>query len=235
MLEVVLYSPDKGSSFGQAIRSRRVRPAFDAVQHFLARCAIANPIDNIRLVAYRATQWDDDHVAEACIARTVAHFGPPDQNEGGGTHWPSGDPVKGGLLQWTGSLTSLESMVDYLASGEPWPKQTLGPVELKFSVYFQWLDPRSREILPGQRAGHATPDGSLRSNLLVTLGRRPFVQPDLWFPFPEGSPGISEFLRSVEPYLPFDLLPQHFRVATPKRDGKGFRFRKPVIPPLIGV
>jgi hypothetical protein len=122
-------------------------------------------------------------------------------------------------------------MVGYLASQEPWPKQTLGPVELRFSVYFQWVHPESNEIVPGQEAGHATPDGSLRSNLLVTLGRRPFVQPDLWFPFPEGSPALSDFLRAVAPYVPFELLPRHFRVAIPRRDGKGYRFRKLVIPP----
>lgn len=235
MREVVLYSPDKGASFGQALRACRVRQAFDAVQNFLARCAAASPLERIRLVAYRATQWDDDAVAEACIARTAERFGPPDQIEGGGTYWPSGEPVKGGSLQWRGSFATLEDMVDCLASGEPWPKQTLGPVELRFSVCFQWVHPGSTEIVPGQDAGHATPDGGLHSNLVVTLGRRRFVQPDLWFPFPEGSPGLPEFLRVVEPYLPFELLPRHFRVATPLPNGKGYRFRKLVIPPFAAV
>lgn len=235
MREVVLYSPDKGASFGQALRPRRVRQAFNAVQHFLSNCATASPLERIRLVAYQATQWDDDAVAEACIARTVARLGSPDQVEGGGTQWPSGEPVKGGSLQWVGSPATLEAMVEYLASGEPWPKQTLGPVELSFSVYFQWIHPGSGELVPGQEAGHATPDGSLRSNLLVTLSRRPSVQPDLWFPFPEGSLGLSEFLRAVEPYLPFNLLPRHFRVATPQRNGKGYRFRKLVIQPFTAV
>jgi len=235
MREVVLYSPDKGASFGQALRPRRVREVFAAVQHFLADCTAASPLERIRLVAYRATQWDDDAVAEACIARTAERFGAPDQIEGGGTQWPSGEPVKGGSLQWSGSLSTLQDMVDYLASGEPWPKQTLGPVELRFSVYFQWVHPESGEIVPGQDVGHGTPDGGLQSNLLVTLGRRPFVQPDLWFPFPEGSPALPEFLRAVERFLPFELLPRHFRVATPQRNGKGYRFRKLVIPPFAGV
>jgi hypothetical protein len=235
MREVVLYSPDKGASFGQALRPRRVRQAFHAVQHFLAHCAIASPLERIRLVAYKATQWDDDAVAEACIARTVERFGAPDQVRGGGTHWPSGEPVKGGSLRWSGSLATVEDMVDYLASGEPWPKQTLGPVELQFTVYFQWVHPGSSEIVPDQDTRHATPDDGFHSNLLVTLGRRPFVQPDLWFPFPEGSPRLPEFLQAVEPYLPFELLPRHFRVATPQRNGKGYRFRKLVIPPFTAV
>jgi hypothetical protein len=232
MREVVFYSPNKGASYGQAIRPRRVRQAFEAVQHFLSNCATSSPPERIRLVAYEATRWDEGAVAEACIARTVDRFGSPDQITGGGTQWPSGEPAGGGLRQWLGSPVTLEDMVDYLASGEPWPKQTLGPVDLIFSVDFQWLHPGSREIVAGQENGHFTADGSLSSNLLVTLGRRPFVQPDLWFPFPADSPELSRFLRAVEQYLPFELRPRHFRVATPTKNGKGYRFHKLVTSPL---
>lgn len=235
MREVMLYSPDKGAGFGQALRARRVRQAFEAVQHFLTHCTIASPLERIRLIAYRATEWDEDSVAEACIERTIAHFGPPDREEGGGTRWPSGEPVKGGSLQWDGTAATVGSIVDFLIAGEPWPRQTLGPVDLSFSVSFQWRHPTSGEVLFSQESGHATHDGSLRSTLLVTLGRRPFIQPDLWFPYPEGAPGLREFLEAVQSYLPFELLPRHFRVATPQRDGQGYRFRKLVIPPFVAV
>ena len=224
--------PDKGAGYGQALRPRGVRKSWEALQRFLTQCAVASSPGNMKLTAYRATQWDDDAVANDCISGVIAHFGAPHHKQGGARRWPSGEPLKGGQLEWDCPAARVRNMITFLAAGEPWPKQTLGPVELTFSVRFVWRDPSSDRVLPGQTAGHGTPDSSLHSSLLLTFGRRCFVQPTLWFPFPEGAPGLSDFLRAITPYLPFTLLRRHFRVATPIHEGKHYQFRRLVMPLL---
>ena len=219
--EAVLYAPNKGASYGQALRPRRVRPAWEALQRFLSVCAVASPVESVRLIAYRATEWDYDAVSNDCIARVEARYGVAHRQRGAGRLWPSGKPLKGGSLEWDGSASTIEDMVSFLAAGEPWPKQTVGPVELQFFVSFLWRDPHSADVLPDQIE---------RSNMLVTLSRRHFVQPSLWFPFAEGAPAFSEFLRHIQPLLPFTLLPRHFRVATPTATESRYRFRKFVTP-----
>ena len=223
MTEVVHYAPDKGASYGQALAARGVRGAWEAVQSFLARCTLPDSPESITLSADQATEWDPDPpAAEACIARVVARFGAPHQRQGFRRHWPSGEPLPGDVLTWPGSAETLPEMVAFLVAGEPWPKQTLGPVEVHFLVRFQWRDPLSGELLPSRPIGR---EGA-RSELLVTLGRCQFVQPTLWFPFAPADPAFVALLRAVAPALPFALLPRHFRLAVPKRDGSGYRYRR---------
>lgn len=231
--EVVLYAPDKGVGYGQAFRVRGIMRAWEALNDFLRSTTLcSDPLDAC-LVAYRATRWDDDSVADACIRRTIGHFGPPDRVDTiGGVHWPSGEPLKGGELAWDVTPEQLPSVVRFLADGEPWPRQTLGPLALHYAVSFLWRDPETGEELAGQRDRHASPGGHLISTILVTLSRRSMVQPELWFPYPEGSPRLTAMLAYLAPRLPFTLLPRHFRCATPRRDGMGYTRRKMVLPPV---
>ena len=220
----VVYSPDKGSSFGQAPRGRGVRRVFDDVARFIATCTVAQPPSRISLTAYRATQWDDDTSAKRCIELAQARFGMPDEQESvGGQRWPSGEPIKGGHLRWKGAQSNLAEMLDFLASGEPWPKQTLGPVELSFVHQFEWSD----SVLVQQQSPEAHPGMIPTSDLIITLSRRSFIQPSLWLPYAPDDDGLRSFLARIDPLLPFKLNSRHFRVAIPKTDGSGFRFAKP--------
>ena len=229
--EVVRYEPDKTSGYGQAFRKRRVRPAFDALTMFLKHCATPTTPNGVRLVAYLPTDSDDNEVLERVARQTVVDFGEPSRRQDGGTTWPSGRSVKGGHLEFDLEPERVESVVQYLSDREPWPSATLGPVELHFNVTFQWVDVDTGRLLSNQQHGHRTRDGKLWSSLLVSFGRRQFVQPELWFPFPEGSPALTDYLSAVAPYLPFELHERHFRAAIPKIEGDGYYFRKLVLPP----
>jgi hypothetical protein len=231
MLECVVYRPNKGSGFGQAFRARRVREAAASLERFLISCTTYSGPVNLQLKAYRATEWDDDFVADSAIARVSETFGPVHAEESLGQKWPSGEKLKGGTLIWELKSEELPYLVDFVASSEPWPKQTLGPVEIHASYSFQWTDPDTGTVLPGQDSGNATADGRIRSSLLISLGRSQFAQPDFWFPFPEGAPKLSSFLHRVAGLIPFRLNSRHFRAAIPNRDGSGYSFRKIVLPP----
>ena len=231
MRELLVYTPDKAAGFGQAFRFRKARDAATALQHFRESCTGNAEPKDLNLVTYRATEWDDDRVAASIIERVVDKFGSAYSEDALGYKWPSGEKLKGGRLVWSFKSEVLPELVEFLSSNEPWPKQALGPVEVQCSFRFQWTDPDTGVILPGQQSGNATPDGSIWSSLLISLGRSQFAQPDFWFPFPEGSPKFSTFLQKAAHFIPFTLNNRHFRAAIPKRDGSGYVFRKVVLPP----
>jgi hypothetical protein len=228
-VQLLIYAPDKGVSYGQAPRARAARRVWDDVQRFLTSCAASLAAADVELTAYRATQWDDDATADACVERTRAAFGPPDQEEAAaGQLWPSGEPVKGGYLRWVGTPERAPAMLDFLVSGEPWPRQTLGPVELRATYQFRWNDAVLGGLLGVGHAARPVPD----SSLALTVGRRSFIQPTLWFPYGADAASPDALLAALDPLLPFAMLAKHFRVAQPRGDGSGFRFAKLPRPPL---
>ena len=223
--ELTHYAPDKGHSYGQGIRSQSVRKVWNKVQLFLNECTIFEPPSNVSLTAYRATDWDDDAVADSCVRVALDRFGPPDEEEPyGGLRWPSFEPVKGGHLKWNRSADVIDGMIQFLEEGEPWPKQLLGPVEIHMRYYFAWRDPDTGDRL-------VVLDGANRietpkCDLSLFLGRTFFVQPTFWFPYSYVDPCLKTHLAHVIRHLPFKLNERHFRAAVPTRDGAGFRFRK---------
>jgi hypothetical protein len=205
----LIYRPDKNAAFGHAPRKRRVRAFWTDVQRFLAACTLPEAATAIQLIAYRATKWDDESIAEACIARARQHFGVPEQDIGsGGAAWPSEEPTLGGHLSWSGTPDRLEEMLAFVAEGEPWPKQTLGPIDLRVRYYFRWRDPHTGDVLRSQPESWSIP----KSSLSLTLGRRCFVQPDLAIPYAPGDPMTQVILKAAVPFLPFSLQDRHFRV-----------------------
>ena len=211
MRELLVYTPDKAAGFGQAFRFRKARDAATALQHFRESCTGNAEPKDLNLVTYRATEWDDDRVAASIIERVVDKFGSAYSEDVLGYKWPSGEKLKGGRLVWSFKSDALRELVEFFR--------------------FQWTDPDTGVILPGQQSGNATPDGTIWSSLLISLGRSQFAQPDFWFPFPEGSPKFSTFLQKAAHFIPFTLNNRHFRAAIPKRDGSGYVFRKVVLPP----
>ena len=224
----MIYAPDKGVSYGQAPRARGVRRVWDDVQRFLAACTVAQPPEHVALTAFRATKWDDDATAEACLVRVRKRFGAPDEDErSGGEMWPTGEPVKGGHLRWRGTPERVPELVEFMAAGEPWPKQTLGPVELRVSYRFAWRDPATADRIVAADGSAGVP----LSEITITLGRRSFIQPTLWFPYAWTDPRLASLLEALSPCLPFPLLARHLRSATAQPDGSGFRFAKIAQPP----
>lgn len=231
--EVVVYQPDKGVAFGQALKKRNVRPAFDSLQEFLTRCTIPVTSDNPQLRAYSPGEFDDAEVIDPVVAGVISEFGVPDREDIIGRMWPSGEPLQGTRLEWELQPSSTMRVVEFLIAGEPWPKATLGPVELHLNYRFQWRDFATGQPLAGQMSGHLTSDGQLISHAHASFGRRQFIQPDLWFPFPEGSPALTAYLQQLKEFLPFKLNERHFRVASPTIKRDAYNYRKLVLPPSV--
>ncbi len=223
---VVRYEPDKGASYGQALRPTRPRGAWQALQTFLQDCAEVDGPEQIRLTAHRPTQFDDSSVSERCVKAAVARFGDPDSTTGGGFMFPSGEPVPGGHLEWTGDQDRLPQFLEFLFSGDPWPKTVVGPIAVSMTYRFLWRNPDSLKPLQEQCEGHLTADGCLRNTLAVSLERRSFVQPLLWFPYGPSDSRLADLIHLVTSQLPFKLSPRHFRVASPLKEGGGYSFRK---------
>jgi hypothetical protein len=215
----VLYQPDKGAAFGHALRPSKAAGAWKGVQRFLDDLADGVRPSGVRLVAYRATTWDDPNVVAPIVDSVVSRFGEAMTVVGGGMNVTTGMPVAGGYLEWRGDETSWLDFVQFVVAGHPWPKTTLGPVSAEASFRFHWK--------PGVAPMHGDPsDSPLHSELGITLARTSYVQPRLWFPHPAGSPELSELVRLVMKIAPFRLSARHFRTATPKKDGSGYRFRR---------
>ena len=223
---VVRYEPDKGASYGHALRPTRPRGGWESLQAFLGGCAGVEGPERIGLIAHHATQFDDPVINQRCVNAAIARFGNPDSTTGGGGTFPSGEAVPGGYLEWTGDQSRLSEFLEFLFGGDPWPKTTVGPISVSVTYRFLWRDPDSLKPLQEQCEHHLTADGCLRNTLSVSLERRSFVQPQLWFPFGPRDPRLADLVQLVTRTLPFKLSPSHFRVASPLKGGGGYSFRK---------
>ena len=133
-IRLLHYQPDKTASYRQAMRVRSLSRAWSAIQEFIASDVVVEQVADVCLIAYRPTQWDDSAVADRCIDLVRAHFGSPDDD--GGITIVSASDTGPALLRWRRTSDHLPEFVDFLVSHSPWPKQTLGPVELSFSIRF---------------------------------------------------------------------------------------------------
>jgi hypothetical protein len=140
--------------------------------------------------------------------------------------WPRGEPVPGGYLEWQVGAERFDEFLDYLRANEPWPKAVLGPVALSFHYAFYWWDPDSLGPVPEQLTGHCTPNGSLPCDFGISLSRRSYVQPDLWFPYSPGDPRLRDLIQLAASELPFSLSPRHFRLAVPQKAKLQYNFRR---------
>jgi hypothetical protein len=222
---VVCYMPDKGAAYSHALRPASPKKAWSAVSNFLSACTEVEEPSTIRLVAHKATEWDDAALIQRCIEHTVARFGEPVVDVGGGQQFPSGVPVKGGYLEWQAPFVRFPEFRDYLIAGE-WPKAVTGPVELSAMFRFCWRDPDGILPLPEQLSGHCTEDGRLRNELTVTLARRSSVSPTFWYPFAPDDARLADIVQLSAMTLPFRMSARHFRLAVPRADRGGYVFRR---------
>lgn len=228
--EFVSYHPSKSTGFGHAFRRRGVQRAWEDLHRFFAACTHVSPPTQIELEVERPTKWDDDAVMGRVIDHALQHFGAPSREAlHGGTMWPSGEPFKGGRYTWTRTAAQLDGDLAYLIQGEPWPKTTIGPVTLRMVQTFAW---KSGAALPSLDRVHpdAPPGGGTVS---LWFGRRCFLQPSFAFPFVHDEPAFLDFLRELQPNLPFRMHNNHFRRVWPGKAPQVFHSRKLPFPVLL--
>lgn len=221
--ESVCYSPSKSTGFGHSLRRRGVRRAWDDVQRFYAACTDVAEPTQIELEVARPTEWDDDATMWPIIDRALEHFGPPaEECLHGSVMWPSGELTKGGMYRWNRQAAHLAEDLEYLIAGEPWPKCVIGPITLKYSQTFRW---KVSDALPSLGRAHPEAPAS-GGSFRLWFSRRSFVQPGPSFPFLYDDPTFLDFLRELQPYLPFRMHSNHFRRVIPGKKSDTFSVRK---------
>lgn len=118
---------------------------------------------------------------------------------------------------WRLTKETFKDAVNILTNGDPWPKQQLGPVELMFSYNFHLRDSRSKKIMDGL---------PFQSGIMFWLTRTSFCSPTLNFPFQNADDSFWNYVKEMEPYLPFKFDKKYLRLVTKNKKGTGFKSRK---------
>lgn len=129
--------------------------------------------------------------------------------------YDTGKPSQGTVTEWKINNEQLSIAVDYLINGQPWPKLTCGPLELVVSYNFRLLD--MKEELPHQQ---------VNSSLMIWLSRSCSCSPDFYFPFQQASIEFYDYLKRIEPVLPFHLETKYLRLGKPNKKGSDYIFTR---------
>jgi len=215
----IFYSLPKSRTTQQLIRGRKIDKAWDNVCNFLTNCTTATPDKptKILLTAYSAFPGDSNpEIAEKIIQETK-HLFDSGKSEPVSYAYPSGIPDKQIVTEWIIKDKDLQKAIDYLSKGQPWPKFSLGPVELIITFYFKLIDPITKTELSNQKE---------ESNLMIWLSRNCVCSPSLYFPFEQVDENFKKTNERLEPYFPFKLEEKYFRLGRPNKSKTQYIFKK---------
>lgn len=195
------------------MRTRDIGRAWAAVSSFLRSCTDADPDapDGLDLVLFEESVDEPFYRSSRFLASMEGRFGEVKRRQ-----WLSGVREEY-CYQWRLADKQLGEAVTFLREHQPWPKYYIGPVQLKLSYDFRWVDPDSGVVLEGQAAELRTHSIQALSNLLVFLEPQSAAILTARFPFEQPNPGFVSYLARVSPLLPIRLLPKHLRAWIPSK------------------
>lgn len=215
----IIYSLPQ-SRTTQSLIGGKIEKVWANVKHFLTACtnSIIEKPDRISLVCYSADEkhGENPEAAGEILKRTQALFGV------GATsplayHYPSNILTTQTKTEWSLSFKDLDTAIDYIIKGQPYPKHNLGPIELILSYDFKLVDPISKVELPDQQ---------FPSSILVWLTKSNCVSPSLCFPFTEPNQEFWEFVSKIESFLPFKFEKKYLRLGRANKKGTANMFSK---------
>jgi hypothetical protein len=215
----IFYSLPKSRTIQQLIGGRKIEKAWDNVCSFLTNCTTTAPDQptSISLTAYTAFQGDPNpEIADKIIQDTKQIFY-SEQTEPVSFAYPSGIPNKQTKTEWDIEAKDFQKAIDYLIKGQPWPKFTLGPVELIITFYFKLIDPITKAEIPNQEE---------QSSLLIWLTRNCICSPNFYFPFEQADENFKRTIEKLEPFLPFKLEEKYLRLGRPNKANTQYIFTK---------
>jgi hypothetical protein len=215
----IFYSLPKSRTTQQLIGGRKIKKAWDNVCNFLTNCTTTSPQQptSISLTAYTAFQGDaNPEIADKIIQETKRLFD-SGQTEPVSFAYPSGIPSRQTKTEWDVEIRDLQKTIDYIIKGQPWPKFTLGPVELFVTFDFILLDPTTKTELPNQEQ---------KSSLLIWLSRNCVCSPAFYFPFEQADENFNRTIERLKPFLPFKLEEKYLRLGRPNKARTQYIFTK---------
>jgi hypothetical protein len=215
----ILYSLPK-SRTTQALNGRKIEKAWNNVKLFLENTTTANveKPTSISLTGYSASEefGESPILADQVLGKAQKAFG-IGEIAPASYHYPGGIPSKQIKIQWDLTSNDLSKSIDYLIKGQPWPKYNMGPLELIISYYFKLIDPISKVELPNQQ---------FESSILIWLSRSNCISPNLYFPFGEPDNNFENYIRKIEPFLPFKLERKYLRLGRANKKGTANMYSK---------
>ncbi|HEY2178132.1 MAG TPA: hypothetical protein VGH15_06070, partial [Caulobacteraceae bacterium] len=125
------------------------------------------------------------------------------------------------------SESKLDAAIEFALDDDEFETPPLDPSRLLIAVRFTWLH--------FEHLSSSNPSEDLRNEesiIIISLGGgKLFIQPVLIFPAPWKSKDLRDFLRQVEPALPFRLRDNYFQRWLPSSTGKSRLGRFLNLPP----
>ena len=128
--------------------------------------------------------------------------------------------------QWELRPRQFLKAIEFMESGEPWPRRLFEPVSLNFISFFRLRDPRTGKVLPRQARPPRAYDGRPATQFYFSLGPDGHATGDLRLPFSDVTPALLTFLAALENDLPFRLPTHRLRHAIPTKAGHTFRHHR---------
>jgi len=215
----ILYSLPKSRTTQQLNAGRKIESAWENVCNFLTNSTTITPDSptSITLTAYEAFPGDlNPEIADKIIEDTKKIF---DNAETAPLAYlyPSGNPTKQTTTTWKIKNEDLNKALDYLSKGQPWPKFSIGPIQLIISYNFKLVDPITRKETPNQEN---------QSSLLIWLSRTCCCSPLFYFPFEQADNEFQDFLNNIKPYLPFKLEDKYLRLGRMNKNKTNYIYTK---------
>lgn len=214
----IVYSLPQ-SVTAQALHGGKIDVVWENISKFLVTCTTVSrwsPKNTVKLTAYSAGEDEPKEAANTIIEKAKENFGVGKQRPIG-YHYPSGEPHKQIQIGWDIDVSNLETTLEYLLAGQPYPIYNLGPLELVVDYYFRMISPSTNKILPNQQ---------VESSILICLTKRSWIAPFICFPFSEANQEFWNYLNEIEQYLPFRLNKKYLRMVRANKKGTQNVWRK---------
>jgi len=209
----------------QSLRTRKIEKAWQKVNSFLSKCTDANQPSSIEFLVYEAGAGKPIKQASLIIKKAQWVFGKGERSAIAES-WPDGKELAQGLHRWELKITELESALDFLIKGQPWPNYALGPVELIIGYDFRWIDPDTKQPLPYQDKHLLISPWSADSGLILWLSRNSRISIDGRFLFQKADKSFWKYVNLIEQYFPCRFERKYLRLASSNKKGTDYVFRR---------
>lgn len=190
-------------------KNTKIETTWEIVNLFLRSCTTVDMNTPTWLVLTIYT--DATHDVRCLVEEASCLFGKPKE-------WFDG---LNNQFIWELPADELETAIRYMVNSQSCPVEAQPKMHLRIDYKFQFIEPVTKEVLPGQE---------VLSHMAVFLKRNSNTMPEFCFPFAEID-SLLDYLNTIDAFLPFKKLDMKaFRLVKPNKGKTGNVIRKIVIP-----